>query len=149
MENNIRFDRGNYNEETFLFKIDNASFLPSFEGILHEVIKHVPSDYKVSHDYSESDDGRVLYMEFTKPFAFGPFRGTDYIFEVEKFADLEGKTGPYLLYSTIRMKSLLNKAGEITKKVTKLKGETEKDIALTILNLPKVLDRSFPVPNGI
>ena len=27
-----------------------------------------------------------------------PYRGTDYIFEVEKFADLEGKTGPYLLY---------------------------------------------------
>ena len=35
-----------------------------------------------------------------------PYRGTDYIFEVEKFSDLEGKTGPYLLYSTIRMKSL-------------------------------------------
>ena len=33
-----------------------------------------------------------------------PFRGTDYIFELEKFADLEGKTGSYILYSTIRMK---------------------------------------------
>ena len=39
-----------------------------------------------------------------------PFRGTDYIFELEKFADLEGKTGSYILYSTIRMKSLLKKA---------------------------------------
>ena len=73
-----------------------------------------------------------------------PFRGTDYIFEVEKFSDLEGKTGPYLLYSTIRMKSLLSKA-EKTKvdRITKLKGETEKDIALTILNLPLALDRSI------
>lgn len=73
-----------------------------------------------------------------------PYRNTDYIFEVEKFADLEGKTGPYLLYSTIRMKSLLNKAGDInTNKIIKLKGETEKDIALTVLNLPIVLDRSL------
>lgn len=75
-----------------------------------------------------------------------PYRGTDYVFEIEKFSDLEGKTGPYLLYSTIRMKSLLNKASEIkennSNKVTKLKGETEKDIALTLLNLPLVLTRA-------
>lgn len=72
-----------------------------------------------------------------------PYRGTDYIFEIEKFADLEGKTGPYLLYSTIRMKSLLNKANYTNGIITKLKGESEKDIALTLLELPNVLDRSL------
>ena len=72
-----------------------------------------------------------------------PFRGTDYIFEIEKFADLEGKTGPYLLYSTIRMKSLLNKAEYTEGKITKQTTATEKDIALTLLELPNVLDRSL------
>ena len=73
-----------------------------------------------------------------------PYRGTDYVFEVEKFADLEGKTGPYLLYSTIRMKSLLNKAEGIKQeKISKLNGETETDIALTIFNLPNVLTKSL------
>ena len=73
-----------------------------------------------------------------------PYRGTDYIFEIEKFADLEGKTGPYLLYSTIRMKSLLAKAQEFdAKEIKTISGETEKDIALTILNLPQVLDKSL------
>ena len=72
-----------------------------------------------------------------------PYRGTDYIFEVEKFADLEGKTGPYLLYSTIRMKSLLTKANYSESTITKLNSDTEKDIALTLLNLPLVLDRSL------
>ena len=72
-----------------------------------------------------------------------PYRGTDYIFELEKFTDLEGKTGPYLLYSTIRMRSLLKKAEEFkANKITKLKGEAEKEIALTILNLPLVLTRA-------
>ena len=73
-----------------------------------------------------------------------PYRGTDYVFEIEKFADLEGKTGPYLLYSTIRMKSLLTKASEIeANEITELDGETEKDIALTVLNLPSILDKSI------
>ena len=75
---------------------------------------------------------------------FLPFRSTDYVFEIEKFADLEGKTGPYLLYSTFRMKSLLTKAeGLPADTIKELKGATERDIALTILNLPKVLDKSL------
>ena len=72
-----------------------------------------------------------------------PYRLTDYIFEVEKFSDLEGKTGPYLLYSTIRMKSLLKKSNETERKVSKLKGSIEKEIALTLLNLPVVLNKSI------
>ena len=75
-----------------------------------------------------------------------PFRGTDYIFEVEKFSDLEGKTGPYLLYSTIRMKSLLKKAeGMKQKEVHKLKGNVEREIILTLLSLPVVLDKAITV----
>ena len=73
-----------------------------------------------------------------------PYRGTDYIFEVEKFSDLEGKTGPYLLYSTIRMKSLLNKANNIDKEEAKeIKGDNEKDIILTLLELPRILNKSI------
>ncbi len=75
---------------------------------------------------------------------FLPFRSTDYIFEIDKFADLEGKTGPYLLYSTIRMKSLLNKATSIKQEEFKIiNSQTEEDIALTILNLPTILDKSL------
>lgn len=66
-----------------------------------------------------------------------PFRGTDYIFNPEKFADVEGKTGPYLLYSTIRMKSLLNKAKELKQEEFKLLNDTSsRDIILTLLKLP-------------
>ena len=75
-----------------------------------------------------------------------PYRGTDYIFEIEKFTDLDGKTGPYLLYSTIRMKSLLEKANKENLKyneITKLNNTTEKDIALELLTLPDILNRSI------
>ncbi len=37
----------------------------------------------------------------------------DYIFDVERFVSFEGNTGPYLLYTIVRMKSILAKAGEL------------------------------------
>ena len=75
-----------------------------------------------------------------------PFRGTDYIFNPEKFADVEGKTGPYLLYSTIRIKSLLNKAKELKQEEFKLLNDTSsRDIILTLLKLPTILTKSFEI----
>ena len=73
-----------------------------------------------------------------------PFRTTDYIFDPEKFSEVEGKTGPYLLYSTVRMASLLNKATD-EKQTTykKVKNKTDRNIILTLLELPNVLTRSF------
>ena len=73
-----------------------------------------------------------------------PFRGTDYVFELDKFADMEGKTGAYILYSTIRMKSLLKKAEDIKyDKMYDLYGNVEKEIALTLMNLPTVLNKTL------
>ena len=37
-------------------------------------------------------------------------RLTDYIFDLDRFMKFEGKTGPYLLYQAVRMKSILRKA---------------------------------------
>ncbi|MCX7588165.1 arginine--tRNA ligase [Phenylobacterium sp. 58.2.17] len=38
------------------------------------------------------------------------FRGTSYVFDLDRFSSFEGKTGPYLLYQAVRVKSLLRKA---------------------------------------
>lgn len=38
------------------------------------------------------------------------FRGTSYIFDLDRFTSFEGKTGPYLLYATVRIRSILRKA---------------------------------------
>ncbi|HWF76336.1 MAG TPA: arginine--tRNA ligase [Caulobacteraceae bacterium] len=40
------------------------------------------------------------------------FRGTSYVFDLDRFSSFEGKTGPYLLYQAVRVKSLLRKADE-------------------------------------
>ncbi len=75
-----------------------------------------------------------------------PFRLTDYNFDPVRFADLQGKTGPYLLYSTIRMRSLLNKAKEANVKYSKcikLKDDYDRAIIIGLLNIRNVLKKSI------
>ncbi len=39
-------------------------------------------------------------------------RTTNYVFDLDRFISFEGKTGPYLLYATVRMKSLARRAAD-------------------------------------
>ena len=48
---------------------------------------------------------------------------------MDKFSGLEGKAGPYILHSTVRINSLLNKAKDIEYKEYKMyQNKTDKDI---------------------
>jgi len=69
-------------------------------------------------------------------------RATDYIFDLEKFSDANGKTGPFVLYSTIRMKSLL-KNGFENNIITTLKDGSDYKVLLQSLNLQKVLENAL------
>ncbi len=75
-----------------------------------------------------------------------PNRESDYVFDLEKFCDLDGKTGPFILYSTNRMKSLLNKADELGIKYDKLYdvyNQFDRDLILQLNNLDLVLNKAF------
>jgi len=73
-----------------------------------------------------------------------PNRTTDYLFDPVKFSDINGKTGPYLLYSTVRMNSLLNKAENINNnKYNMISTKEERDIILNLLNLSSVIEKSY------
>jgi arginyl-tRNA synthetase len=77
-----------------------------------------------------------------------PYRLTDYNFDPIKFSDLQGKTGPYLLYSTIRMKSLLKKAEEAKidfKTYSTINSKIDRDVIVCMLNLRSVLTKSINV----
>lgn len=72
-----------------------------------------------------------------------PYRTTDYNFDIDKFTDLNGKTGTYLLYSTIRMNSLLQKASTNFNNVKDLYTDIERKIAIAMLDLKRIIKRSF------
>lgn len=100
----------------------------------------------ITDEEEQKEISKMIAIAALKYADFLPFRTTDYIFEPSKFADLEGKTGPYLLYSTIRMKSLLKKAkneGYETYEIKKLKNETDKEVLESLLTMPKVLKKAY------
>ncbi|WP_374512991.1 arginine--tRNA ligase [Brevundimonas sp.] len=61
-------------------------------------------------------------------------RTTSYIFDLDRFMSFEGKTGPYLLYQAVRIKSLLRKAADQGAEPGPIAiGEpAERDLALTL-----------------
>jgi arginyl-tRNA synthetase len=62
------------------------------------------------------------------------FRGTSYIFDLDRFMSFEGKTGPYLLYQAVRIKSLLRKAADqgAAAGPVAVAEPAERDLALTL-----------------
>lgn len=101
-------------------------------------------NYDIVKEEKLDETINIISMATLKYADFLPFRGTDYIFNPAKFADVEGKTGPYILYSTIRMKSLLEKGKEEKKETySKIGNQTDREILLTLLKLPIILTKAY------
>ncbi|KKP88241.1 MAG: arginyl-tRNA ligase [Candidatus Nomurabacteria bacterium GW2011_GWC2_35_8] len=72
------------------------------------------------------------------------YRANDIIFDVNKFISFEGNTGPYLLYSYARAKSILRKANfKETNIEVKDLSESEKALINKLASFPEVVQHSF------
>lgn len=74
-----------------------------------------------------------------------PLRNTDYVFDIEKFSSLEGKTGPYILYTAVRINSIFSKLND-DKNDYLIKGiysDEELNIYVKLIELTKVIDNAF------
>lgn len=72
----------------------------------------------------------------------------DYVFDVDRFTSFEGNTGPYILYTIVRIKSILNKyteAGETLERlsVTGAHGDEEKALMLEAAKYNGVMETAF------
>ena len=64
-------------------------------------------------DASEEERANVARMVGLAAIKFADlqnYRTTNYVFDLDRFTSFEGKTGPYLLYAAVRVKSLMRKA---------------------------------------
>ncbi len=75
------------------------------------------------------------------------YRLTNYIFDLERFTKFEGKTGPYLQYASVRIKSVLRKAAESNARPgpIAITAAEERDLALAILRFPDALEETLKV----
>lgn len=118
------------------------SLVNLMEMVKEEINKRINLDI-VGEDKEKISE--IIAMAALKYADFLPYRSKDYIFDVSKFADLEGKTGPYLLYSTVRMNSLLSKANQEINisQQKKLNSQTAKEVMQTLLRMPVVLQNAY------
>ncbi len=67
----------------------------------------------VDADPSEVEaTSKIIGLATLKYADLSNYRMKDYVFDLEKFSSFEGKTGPYLLYSTVRIKNIIRKLTE-------------------------------------
>ncbi len=72
----------------------------------------------------------------------------DYIFDIDRFISFEGNTGPYLLYTIVRMKSILKKYEEsgrsaAGKAILPAKTAEEKELMLQLSKWNSVMENAF------
>ncbi len=72
----------------------------------------------------------------------------DYVFDLDKFTSFEGNTGPYILYTIVRIKSILNKYKEKGGTVEKGHllapvGASEKSLMLAITNFNSTVEQAY------
>jgi arginyl-tRNA synthetase len=78
-------------------------------------------------------------------------RVADYVFDLDRFSQFEGNTGPYLLYAAVRIKSILRKAAEqgfnpgpILPALAQTEaGKSERSLMLEMAKLPDIIDRAY------
>ena len=120
----------------------NAATLKSLiASVKEEILTHMNKDIE-----SKEETAKKIAIAAIKYADFLPNRTTDYIFEPSKFIDVEGKTGPYILYNTIRMKSILKKAKEqginYSNYCNNQRG-TEKEIILLLMEKNNILHKAY------
>lgn len=71
----------------------------------------------------------------------------DYVFDVERFTSFEGNTGPYILYTIVRIKSILAKYADLDCRcegsINPASNEYEKALQLVLSRFNQVIEDSF------
>ena len=92
---------------------------------------------KIAQDINDEEKRDIAHKVGIAAIKFADLQNqriSDYVFDLDRFARFEGKTGPYLLYQTVRIKSLLRKAEQKEEKISSdfVIKEADRDLALMI-----------------
>jgi arginyl-tRNA synthetase len=111
----------------------------------------------IAEGYSVEERDRIAAEVGVAALKFGDLinnRLSDYVFDLDRFSSFEGKTGPYLQYAAVRIKSILRKAAIEGLEVGEMIAPTsdaERALMLELLRLPEVIDRGIALraPNHV
>ena len=103
------------------------------------------SEANLAEDMSDDEKNEIADMVGVAAIKFADLQNnpvSDYIFDIDRMTAFEGKTGPYLLYQAVRIKSLLVKAADagFTPDPTGIMvSDEDRDLALILLQFQDIL----------
>jgi arginyl-tRNA synthetase len=107
-------------------------------------------------DYPEAeraDIARKVGVAAVKFADLGNHRLSNYVFDLERFTQFEGRTGPYLQYAAVRIHSLLRKAADqgFRPGTVQRIGDVERELALALCQLPEAVGSAYAkrTPNDL
>jgi arginyl-tRNA synthetase len=85
-----------------------------FQMVTDEAMKKL-DEHEIGSDYEAAEKLDIAHKVGVAALKFADLSNNpvaNYVFDLDRFSRFEGKTGPYLLYAAVRVKSLLKKARE-------------------------------------
>ncbi len=100
----------------------------------------------VGDDMNEAEKSDVAHKVAIAAIKFADLqnaRQADYVFDLDRLTSFEGKTGPYLLYQAVRIKSLLRKADYKEGSFELSLQDADRPLALMLTELPDAVDAAL------
>ena len=117
------------------------------KDINEEMLKKIQESRPMEEKEAE-ETAKIVGLSAVKYGDLSNQASKDYIFDVERFTSSEGNTGPYILYTIVRIKSILRKYEESGKKAGEGKigagrSDSEKALQLELSKLNSVMETAF------
>ena len=117
------------------------------KDINEEMLKKIQESRPMEEKEAE-ETAKIVGLSAVKYGDLSNQASKDYIFDVERFTSSEGNTGPYILYTIVRIKSILRKYEESGKKAGEGKigagrSDSEKALQLELSKFNSVMETAF------
>lgn len=115
--------------------------------IEEEMYKKITDNRTVEEDEARQT-AKIVGMAAIKYGDLSNQASKDYVFDVDRFTSFEGNTGPYILYTIVRIKSILNKYTSEGNTLEGLKilgaaGESEKALMLEVAKYNDMMQAAY------
>ena len=112
------------------------------EHLIRDINDAVYDKIMASRDEDEEtarENAKIIGLSAIKYGDLSNQASKDYVFDVDRFTSFEGNTGPYILYTIVRIKSILKKFGqEIPTAITVPDGAAQKALMLDMTRFADV-----------
>jgi len=121
------------------------------ESLIREIQEAIYNKVIENRDISEAEAENIARIVGLAALKYGDLSNQaakDYIFDIERFISSEGNTGPYILYTIVRIKSILNKYIEQGNTVENLQiqpasSDIEKKLGIALVKFLDMIDAAY------